>query len=181
MFSVLQHNIHDIFTIVPWEHWIIIGVLSLVVVILLLLWKRCSAYGSLSFGITVFVCLFLLETALVVRYCGLYPHGFGYTFGIDRLIHPSIYGWAELVSNVIVFIPFGFFLSEFLASAKRIRIGRRMVYVTLAGFGLSLCIECLQLALHLGYFELTDLILNTFGAFVGVVLSAIGRLIVKAL
>ena len=44
-------------------------------------------------------------------------------------------------------------------------------YSTLAGFGLSLCIECLQLLLRVGFFELTDLVMNTLGAFVGVLIS----------
>ena len=44
--------------------------------------------------------------------------------------------------------------------------------MTLAGFGLSLTIECLQLLLHVGFFELTDLVMNTLGAFVGALISA---------
>ena len=35
-------------------------------------------------------------------------------------------------------------------------------------FGLSLCIECIQGALHVGIFEGTDLVLNTVGAGMGV-------------
>ena len=31
--------------------------------------------------------------------------------------------------------------------------------------GLSLCIECLQLLLRVGVFKLTDLVMNTLGAF----------------
>ena len=44
--------------------------------------------------------------------------------------------------------------------------------MTLAGFGPSLTIECLQLLLHVGFFELTDLVMNTVGAFVGALISA---------
>jgi len=39
--------------------------------------------------------------------------------------------------------------------------------VTLVAFGLSLCIECIQLALHIGIFEETDLVLNTVGVGIG--------------
>ena len=44
----------------------------------------------------------------------------------------------------------------------------------MAGFGLSLslCIESLQLLLRVGFFELTDLVMNTLGAFVGALISA---------
>lgn len=47
--------------------------------------------------------------------------------------------------------------------------------MTLAGFGLSLTIECLQLLLHVGFFELTDLVMNTVGAFVGALVAVILR------
>ena len=42
----------------------------------------------------------------------------------------------------------------------------------MAGFGLSLCIECLQLLLRVGIFELTDLVMNTLGEFIGALISA---------
>ena len=56
---------------------------------------------------------------------------------------------------------------EWLASSNRTGSWRRVGLVTLAAFGLSLCIECLQLLLKVGFFELTDLVVNTLGAFVG--------------
>ena len=77
----------------------------------------------------------------------------------------------EMLANFTAFIPFGLFLSEFLVSAKRFSAGRRLGLATLAGFGLSLCIECLQLLLRVGFFELTDLVMNTLGAFVGAFIS----------
>ena len=145
--------------------------LALAVAAFLLIRKRCSAYAALAMGLTVFVGLFLLETTIVIRLCGNYPHISGVAFGFNRLVHPSVSGWAELISNVVVFIPFGLFLAEFLASAKRFSAGRRLGLATLASFGLSLCIECLQLLLRVGFFELTDLVMNTLGAFVGVLIS----------
>ena len=39
--------------------------------------------------------------------------------------------------------------------------------VALVTFGLSLCIECIQLVFRVGVFELTDLLLNTVGALIG--------------
>ena len=43
--------------------------------------------------------------------------------------------------------------------------------MTLVAFGLSLCIECLQLVLKVGFFEVTDLVMNTLGGFVGALIS----------
>ena len=145
---------------------------ALAVAVFLLIRKKCSAYAALALGLTVFVGLFLLETAVVMRLSGNYPYNSGVTFGFDRIAHPSVSGWAELISNVVVFIPLGLFLSEFQASAKRFSAGRRLWLATLAGFGLSLCIECLQLLLRVGFFELTDLVMNTLGAFAGALISA---------
>jgi glycopeptide antibiotics resistance protein len=171
-FTVLGHSIKAILSNVPWGHWVVMAVMALALMVFLLVRKKRSAYAALAMGLTVFVGLFLLETAVLMRLCGNYPYKSGVSFGFDRIIHSSVSGWAELLSNVVVFIPFGLFLSEFLASAKRFSAGRRLGLATLAGFGLSLCIECLQLLLRVGFFELTDLVMNTLGAFVGALISA---------
>ena len=78
-----------------------------------------------------------------------------------------------MLFNVSVFIPFGFFLMEFLTETNQIIIKRRIKYTVLGGFGLSLLIECLQLFLKVGFFEFTDLFLNTIGTIVGASLSLI--------
>ena len=68
----------------------------------------------------------------------------------------------------------------FLASGKRLRARRRLGLAALVGFGLFLTIECLQLLLHVGFFELTDLVMNTLGAFVGAGVSVvISRVLLK--
>ncbi len=76
--------------------------------------------------------------------------------------------------------PLRLLLSEFLSTTKRFSAfsassafsaRRRMGRVALAAFGLSLCIESLQLILRLGVFEITDLVLNTVGGGVGGLMS----------
>lgn len=91
------------------------------------------------------------------------------------LLHGDEIRRAELLSNIVVFVPFGFFLSEFLSSTKTQSILKRFENVTFAAFGLSLCIEALQLLLQVGYFEMTDLIMNTVGAFIGAGVSILIR------
>ncbi len=172
--SAILSYIRDMLAYVPVWHWVVIGVLSLVITLLFLFGQKISAYGSIVLGITVFVGLFLLEEAVVIRYCDILHHASGVdlTAEHNRVFHGNVWGWAEICSNLAAFIPFGLFLSEFLASAKRFSAGRRLGLATLAGFGLSLCIECLQLLLRVGFFELTDLVMNTLGAFVGALISA---------
>ena len=109
--------------------------------------------------------LFLLDTAVGIRFLGLMKYNTGHNLRLDfsRIFQKSGQGPVESLCNVAVFVPFGIFLSEFLASAKRLRPGRRLGFVTLAGFGLSLCIESLQLVLKVGFFEVTDLVMNMVG------------------
>lgn len=172
--SAILSYIRNMLSYVPVWHWVIIGVLSLVITLPCLFGRKFSAYGSIVLGITVFMGLFLLEDAVVIRCCDILQHAYGVDLVAEhnRILHGNIRGWAEICSNFAAFIPFGLFLSEFLASAKRFSAGRRLGLATLAGFGLSLCIECLQLLLRVGFFELTDLVMNTLGAFVGALISA---------
>ena len=159
---------------IPLWHWAVMGIMALLVAFLFR--KRCSAYGAVFLGLMVFAGLFLIETAVLLRYIGILPHGSGVNFHLScSIFHGSIYSRAEDISNIAVFVPFGFFLSEFLASKKQFNAGRRIGLGTLVAFGFSLCIECLQFILQVGYFELTDLVMNTAGAFVGAGLSLLAR------
>ena len=76
--------------------------------------------------------------------------------------------------NIILFIPGGLALSNCLPDKAehrgRERIShalRRTLFTTGAGFVLSLAIELIQGILHLGQFEMDDLITNTLGTFIG--------------
>ena len=167
--SALHEYARGILSHVPWEHWVAMVVVSLALTAILLIRKKCSVYGAIAFGLAVFTGLVLLDTAVLIRHLGLLRHGVGRNLGftLDRLLHGSEVARSEVISNLIVFIPFGFFLAEFLASFKRFTIGRRLGLVTLTAFSLSLCIECLQLVLKVGFFEVMDLVLNTVGGVVG--------------
>ena len=149
------------------------GLLSLALTVILLIRKKCSVYGAIALGLTVFTGLVLLDSAVLILYLGLLRNGTGRNleFTLDRLLHGSEGARSEVISNLIVFIPSGFFMAEFFASLKRFSIGYRLGAVALTAFGLSLCIESLQLVLKVGYFEVMDLVLNTLGGFVGALIS----------
>jgi hypothetical protein len=162
---------------IPWEHWAVMGVVSLALTVILLIRKKCSVYGAIALGLTVFMGLFLLDTAVGIRYWGIMKHAAGHDLTLDfsRMFRKSGQGPVETLSNIAVFVPFGFFLGEWLASSNRTGSWRRVGLVTLAAFGLSLCIECLQLVLNVGFFEVTDLVMNTVGGLIGVGLSILLR------
>lgn len=153
--STLQTYIRGILAHIPGVHWAVIGLGSLALTVFLAGRRKCSVYGAIPLGIAVFSGLFLLDTAVGIRYLGIMRHSTGHNLTLDfsRMFRKSV----ETLSNIAVFVPFGFFLGEWLASSNRTGSWRRVGLVTLAAFGLSLCIECLQLVLKVGFFEVTDL------------------------
>ena len=202
--SILR-SIREILAYIPWPHWVAIGVLTLAVV-LLALWRsaarRSSIYGAVALAIAVFAGLLFIETTVVIRWCGIVTNGWGVHLNLDfkRLLFLHSQGYESLF-NIVAFVPFGFFLAEYLyvtthrPKAASIAVGgdgvadgdlpasrplncwRRLALATLATLALSLIIECLQLALHVGFFELTDLMMNTLGGLLGACLSLLLRAI----
>ena len=73
----------------------------------------------------------------------------------------------NLFGNVIGFLPFGFILPVIL---DKMRSGWLIV---LAGFGLSVTVEVIQLITKVGCFDVDDMILNTAGAALGYLLFVI--------
>ena len=176
-FSTFQVYLKVFFPRIPSGHWILIGVVSLVLAVFVLTRKKSTIYESTALGLAVFIGLYLLDALALSRLGSerLWTPGIDLGSEWQRIVHGNEEHRILQLFNVAVFVPFGFFLSEFLAASKRFSSGQRLRWVTLIAFGLSLSIEILQLIFRVGQFELTDLILNTFGAFVGVVLAAACR------
>lgn len=74
--------------------------------------------------------------------------------------------FTNLFGNVIIFMPFGFFMPM----ASRYRSCFSAVFYS---FGLSLCVETFQLLTRVGSFDVDDLLLNTVGGLAGYVIFAI--------
>ena len=171
-----QAYLRTFFPQLPVAHWIGICVLSVAIAAFLARRRRYPVYGAVALGLTLLLGLFLLDALALVR-CVDAPlvdrSGLDLSAEYRRLV-----SWEEdtrylVLFNVAVFAPFGFVLAEFLASAKRLKGWRCLAYVALTAFGLSLCIEILQLLFRVGIFELTDLVLNTAGATLGAALPVL--------
>ena len=74
--------------------------------------------------------------------------------------------FTNLFGNVIIFIPFGFFLP--MGSRQR-----SFIATAYYSFVLSLCVEVFQLITKVGSFDVDDLLLNTIGGICGYILFAI--------
>lgn len=75
--------------------------------------------------------------------------------------------FTNIFGNIIGFIPMGYILPVIF---RQMRNG---VLITISGFGLSLCVEVIQLVTKVGSFDVDDMILNTLGAAVGYLLFVI--------
>lgn len=173
-FTFLRHNTPDI----PWNHWLVISVFSIASVLVLFVRKKTlSSYTIIVFGLSVFIALLLFDVMVFTRVCGISPHSCGFDLAAEytRLVKGNESQRSQMLVNAIAFIPLGFFISEFFSSVKQFRIVRQIEFVSLCSFGLSLCIEFMQLALCMGVFEITDLVMNTLGGFSGASMAALGR------
>ena len=73
--------------------------------------------------------------------------------------------FANLAGNILIFVPFGFFLP--LASRFR-----NPVMTVFLSFMLSLAVEMGQFVTQVGCFDIDDLLLNTLGGLIGYLLFA---------
>ena len=174
----------------PPLHWLIMSVVSAAVIVFLLIRRGgpsrggSNPYNAVAFGVTVFICLALLDILVIRRLIPGRPpqQGFDLLQEFRRVFSGNEeYGYSMLF-NVLLFIPLGFSLSEYLSS-RPIRPGawQTLKSVALFAFAFSLCCECLQYVLRVGISELTDILLNTLGALAGASLSLLVRGVVMKL
>jgi hypothetical protein len=180
-YSAIETYARTVLARIPSWHWAVMGVLVLALMVFLLRRKEFSVYGTIALGFAVFIGLFLLDLAVANR------------LGEVRVAHSGIDLDAEYrmltqggrkgrmlrYANLLGFIPLGFFLSEFVSTTKRLGIWRRIGYATLLVFGFSLFVEFQQWILRVGFFELTDLVLNTAGGLIGATVSSMGRAVLS--
>ena len=146
-----------------------VGAVSLIVTLCLIARKKTSAYGSIALGLAVFIGLFLLDALALNRLGIRHPHATGIDLGKEwqRLLHPDEELRMVMLFNLAAFVPFGFFLSEFISATRRLGWKRRLGIVALSSGALSLGIELFQLAFRVGMFEVSDWVLNTAGGMLG--------------
>jgi len=121
---------------------------SLILYLLTLLWLVLFKFSYDFFGV-------LLDHQ--TRDINLIPF-VGTSQGISR----------EMLDNLIVFIPFGLLLG---VNLKQANFWRKLSLV----FIFSLSVEVIQFILAIGTTDITDVILNTLGGFIGLILYDLGK------
>ena len=71
-------------------------------------------------------------------------------------------GMRETFINIVLFIPFGMYLKYLFRNRKFLNLW--IIILT------SFCFEVFQYILHIGVSDITDIIMNTLGGFVGIIL-----------
>jgi len=89
-----------------------------------------------------------------------------------RLEQKQGFSLPDIVSNVLLFMPFGFLFSY---AVSQPRFGRTLLGATLAGILASGFVECLQFFAPTRTVSLQDLITNASGAFIGAALGVAFR------
>ncbi len=83
---------------------------------------------------------------------------------------PSVWGAAFSILNILLFVPWGIIIYPIIKKRRRLI---RVIIATFIGTLTSVCIECLQFITGTGMFEVTDMITNTAGTFIGAVCISI--------
>ena len=65
-----------------------------------------------------------------------------------------------MIANILAFVPFGVMLG---VNFKRAAFGRKIAFI----FAFSLAVEIIQFAAAIGVPDITDIIMNTLGGFIG--------------
>ena len=190
-FSTLLVYVRSFFPHLPWWHWILLLLVALAVMTVGLIGKRNSVYGAAILGVAVAMGMALLDALVLIRIGGqhkLHPD-IDLAAEWQRLITGGEEVHILMLFNAVVFAPFGMALAEAFAAASSAKHQRSIAlnqtnsghpskptravrwkhigYIAIIALLLSLTIETLQLKLHVGMFEVTDLILNTAGAVLG--------------
>lgn len=83
----------------------------------------------------------------------------------------SLSQFMNLYGNIAIFIPTGIIIS--------LLVKKKWLLSLIISFGISLSLECMQLFLSMGSFDVDDLILNTSGGVIGAGIVVIGSYIVR--
>lgn len=113
---------------------------------------------------------FILDKTLISRDIGSI-NSFEYAFkGGWLFLVKDTWNKVQAIENILFFIPFSFFLILGFYDLKRMKLElfKKIAFIS---FRVSFFIELLQLIFTLGTFQLSDIVYNTLGGVIGVILA----------
>ena len=121
-----------------------------------LIWILFFIYLALLVWIILFKMAFSLEGLPHIRNINLIP------YGASVIVNGSL-DKSELVNNIIIFLPLGLYLGML---SRRGKFWRNIAVIV----GISLVLEICQYILAVGSTDITDLINNTIGGVIGLLI-----------
>ncbi len=118
-----------------------------------------SIYLIFLIWIILFKMQFSFEYMPYIRNINLIP------FSESVIVNGKI-DFSEIIDNAIAFIPFGIFMGMLIEDKKFIK-KVFPIFIT------SLLLESMQYILHIGATDITDLIMNTLGGIIGILIFKI--------
>lgn len=85
----------------------------------------------------------------------------GFPRGLKELKWIGYKSWESIILNLLMLVPLGYLIPICFGWL------RKWWRTLLAGFSVSLLIECSQLIFHRGWFDVDDIFLNSLGAWIG--------------
>ncbi|MGO4300956.1 VanZ family protein [Leifsonia sp. RAF41] len=123
-----------------------------------------AAYLVLLVGLVLFKFPFNYETGDSGRHLNLIPFAGSYTAG-------GVVGWSEVIENVIVFVPYGVYLSMLTSGWS---IGRRLLPILIT----TVAFETVQYVFAIGRSDITDVLANALGGVLGIgIYAGVARLL----
>lgn len=131
-------------------------------------------WALLFFEITFLITIFRREPGTEYHSGEIVPYIFtGNIYGDVYDRRQTIYNFL----NIVLFVPIGFFLRGLRTDSRGIKDA---CITVLLGFLFSFFIECVQLITKRGNFELNDIVTNTLGAFLGIIIFELLRGVLKS-
>ena len=135
--------------------------------------SRTLSRGLLALYLMILLWIVLFKLKFNISYVFDHPHRSLnlIPFAAPSIVHGAI-NYGEMIMNCLFFIPFGLLLN---VNFKQVRFLPKLVFILC----FSLTVEIIQYIFAIGASDITDVITNTFGGFLGLILYDLSKRYIK--
>jgi glycopeptide antibiotics resistance protein len=146
-----------------------------IILFILVLWlfiiRKQRSIKTIVYAVAFSVSLTLILMFTVLRKTEPIDFGFDRAFiSLKSVYSVNLDLYTSFLCNVILFVPFAFVL--------RWKTSAKLTVVTCVV--LSVCIEMIQMFCKIGVFEISDILGNSLGALIAILLYQLGMVVIKA-